>query len=150
MILVNGSNIIDINKSSLRSKIGVVSQKIFLFKGTVLENILLGIKDKDRTDVEAFISKLGLKEYMDRLSNGLDTKLQQNSGLSGGQVQIIAFISAMLSDKDVLILDEPFSNLDIVTKKILVDLINNIKDKIIIIISHDSKVSISESKEIYI
>lgn len=150
MIFVNGSNIIDVNKSSLRSKIGVVSQKIFLFKGTVLENILLGIKDKDRTDVEAFISKLGLKEYMDRLSNGLDTKLQQNSGLSGGQAQIIAFIRAMLSDKDVLILDEPFSNLDIETKKILVDLINNIKDKIIIIISHDSKVSISESKEIYI
>lgn len=86
---------------------------------------------------------------MERLLSGLDTKLQQNSGLSGGQAQIIAFIRAILSDKDVVILDEPFSNLYIETKKILVDLINNIKDKIVIMISHDSKISILESKAIY-
>lgn len=150
MIFINGLNINDINKSVLRSKIGVVSQKIFIFKGTVLDNILLGAKDKGREDVESIVSKLRLKDYMDRLSSGLDTKLQQNSGLSGGQAQIIAFIRAMLNDKDILILDEPFSNLDIETKKILVDLINNIKNKIVIMILHDSKTSILESKEICI
>lgn len=140
-ILLNGGDASGINCDSIRRHFGIVSQSIFLFRGTVLDNILYGQREKGRRDVEGLIRSLGLENYIGRLPKGLDTDISQNtSGISGGQAQIIAFIRAMLSGKDVIILDEPVSNVDAETRNVI---INILKDGtfhgILIVISHQTE-----------
>ena len=137
-ILVNGQNTAAISCDSLRRHIGVVSQNIFLFRGTVLGNILYGQEGKTRQDVESLIDSLGLQEYIGRMAKGLDTEISQNtSGVSGGQAQIIAFIRALLSGKELIILDEPVSNVDAETRDLLLRLLKGRNfDGILIVISH--------------
>lgn len=140
-ILINGIDASGINCDSIRQRIGVVSQNIFLFKGTVLENILYGQENKSRKDVEKTIESLGLHDYIDRLAKGLDTEISQNtSGVSGGQAQIIAFIRACLSRKDVIILDEPISNVDAETRNLILHILKESKfNGILIVISHQTE-----------
>ncbi len=119
----NNRDAATIDHESIRARIGVVSQSIFMFRGTVLDNILYGQTGKSREDVERLITDLKLQGYIDRLSMGLDTQIAQNAaGVSGGQAQVIAFIRAMLSGKDVIILDEPISNVDAETRDLMLNL----------------------------
>ncbi|NFC89543.1 ABC transporter ATP-binding protein, partial [Clostridium botulinum] len=74
-ILYNNLDLVTINKESLRGRIGIVSQNIFLFKGTVLDNILYGQNEKKREDVEKLIIKLNLEPYISRLPKGLDSEI---------------------------------------------------------------------------
>ncbi len=140
-ILYNNIDVTKINNKNLINKIAVVTQNIFLFKGTVLDNILYGQVNKNRDYVEKFIDKLGLKEYFNRLPKGLDTEISQNTiGISGGQAQVLAFARAMISNKDIIILDEPISNVDIETRKIMLEILKSKTiDGILIIISHITK-----------
>ena len=137
-ILINNQDISFLNKKSIRDRIGIVSQNIFLFKGTVLENILYGQTDKTRDDIINVINEYKLSEYINRFDKGLDTEVVQNgSGISGGQAQIIAFLRAIVKRRDLIILDEAIANLDIETKKHILEII---KEKelcnILLIISH--------------
>lgn len=137
-ILYNDIDIKLINNKSLRERIGIVSQSIFLFRGTVLDNILYGQTQKKLEDVEILIKNLGLEEYINRLPKGLDTEITQNtSGVSGGQAQVIAFIRVILFNKDVIILDEPISNVDVETRDLILSILRK-KDfqGILIVVSH--------------
>lgn len=137
-ILCNNIDLSMINTKSLRERIGIVSQSIFLFKGTVLANILYGQTKKKLKDVEELIKKLGLQEYINRLPKGLATEItQNNSGISGGQAQVIAFIRVILSNKDVIILDEPISNVDAETRDLILGILRD-KDfeGTLIVVSH--------------
>ena len=140
-IRVNGEDAAAIHCDSLRSHIGVVSQSIFLFRGTVLSNILYGQEDKTRRDVQDLIDGLGLREYIDRLPKGLDTEINQNtSGVSGGQAQIVAFLRALLSGKELLVLDEPISNVDAETRDLLLCILKEKNfDGILVVISHQTE-----------
>ncbi len=137
-ILFNDKDLSTINNKSLRDRIGIVSQSIFLFRGTVLDNILYGQNQKKREDVELLIKQLNLHTYINRLPNGLDSEISQNTaGVSGGQAQVIAFIRAMLLNKDIVILDEPISNVDVETRDIVLNILKNNEFKgILIVISH--------------
>lgn len=137
-ILFNDKDLSTINNKSLRDRIGIVSQSIFLFRGTVLDNILYGQNQKKREDVELLIKQLNLDSYINRLPNGLDSEISQNTaGVSGGQAQVIAFIRAMLLNKDIVILDEPISNVDVETRDIVLNILKNNEFKgILIVISH--------------
>lgn len=137
-IFINNTDMAIINPDSIRERISIVSQNIFLFRGTVLDNILYGQEEKKREDVEKLISELNLVYYISRLPKGLDTEIIQNSsGISGGQTQVIAFIRAILSEKDIIILDEPISNVDAETRNIILCILKESKfDGILIIISH--------------
>ncbi|WP_411682129.1 ABC transporter ATP-binding protein [Clostridium thailandense] len=137
-ILYNNIDSMEINIKDLRERIGIVCQNIFLFKGTVLDNILYGQTNKKREDVEKIIKELHLQEYMNRLPKGIDTEIIQNTaGVSGGQAQIIAFIRAMVSEKDMLILDEPISNVDAETREVVLNILRNTSfSGILIIVSH--------------
>lgn len=137
-ILYNNLDLATIYKESLRKRIGIVSQNIFLFKGTVLDNILYGQNEKKRKDVEKLIIELNLEHYISRLPKGLDSEIiQNNNGISGGQTQVIAFIRAIISNKDVIILDEPISNVDVETRNIILNILKETNfDGILIIISH--------------
>lgn len=112
----------------------------FLFRGTVLSNILYGHENKTRQDVQSLIDSLGLREYIDRMAKGLDTEISQNtSGVSGGQSQIIAFIRALLDDKDIIILDEPIANVDIETCNLIIQILKDKKyDGVSIVIPHQT------------
>ncbi|BDB03816.1 ABC transporter ATP-binding protein [Clostridium botulinum] len=137
-ILYNNLDLTTINNESLRERIGIVSQNIFLFKGTVLDNILYGQNEKKRKDVEKLIIKLNLEHYISRLPKGLDSEIiENNNGISGGQTQVIAFIRAIISNKDIIILDEPISNVDVETRNIILNILKESNfDGILIIISH--------------
>lgn len=137
-ILINGQDYTNLNKESIREKIGIVSQNIFLFKGTILENILYGNKDETRQDVIDLIKEYKLESYINRFEHGIDTEIIQNgTSISGGQAQIVAFLRAMIGRKDLIILDEATSSLDIGTRNIILNTLTEIeKNKILIIISH--------------
>ncbi|EGD47429.1 ABC transporter transmembrane region [Ruminiclostridium papyrosolvens DSM 2782] len=137
-ILFNDKDLSTINNKSLRDRIGIVSQSIFLFRGTVLDNILYGQNQKKREDVELLIKQLNLDSYIKRLPNGLDSEISQNTaGVSGGQAQVIAFVRAMLLNKDIVILDEPISNVDVETRDIVLNILKNNEFKgILIVVSH--------------
>lgn len=140
-ITVNGLDTALVNCDSLRQRIGIVSQNIFLFRGTVLDNILYGQDKKNRQDAQSLINDLDLQDYISRLPNGLDTEISQStSGVSGGQAQIIAFIRALLSQKDVIILDEPISNVDAETRNLILRILDKrAYDGILIVISHQTE-----------
>ena len=138
---INGSDASRINRDSLRQRMGIVSQSIFLFRGTVLDNILQGQEGQERETVESLICELGLQDYIGRMAKGLDTVIFQNSsGVSGGQAQIIAFIRAMLSQRDLLILDEPIANVDEETRNLIINILRKINYAgILIVISHQTE-----------
>lgn len=140
-ILINGKEMKKLNIDEFRKHIGIVSQNIFLFSGSVLDNILYGQEDGKREEVENLIKKLNLKTYIDKLPKGLDTEIiENNNGISGGQKQVIAFIRAVLSKKDVIILDEPIANIDIETRKIILEILKErFEHNILIIVSHFSE-----------
>ncbi|AWI06484.1 ABC transporter ATP-binding protein [Clostridium drakei] len=137
-IFINDKKYSLIDKRSIRSKIGVVSQNVFLFRGSILDNILYGQTNKSKEDVVSLIKKYNLEKYIQGFENGLETEINQNGiGISGGQTQIIAFLRATIAKKDVIILDEGTSNMDTETRKIILKILSE-RDicNILMIISH--------------
>ncbi|MUG45461.1 ABC transporter ATP-binding protein [Paenibacillus woosongensis] len=132
-------SLLDIN--SIRKRIGIVSQSIFLFKGTVADNILFGQTGKTIDDVIATAQKYNLMGYLEKLPKGLNTEISQNGfGVSGGQTQVIAFLRAVLVHRDLIILDEATSNLDIDTKDLIAGILNAEQlCHILIVISHQAE-----------
>lgn len=92
-ILINGKEMEKLNIDEFRKHIGIVSQNIFLFSGSVLDNILYGQEDGKREEVENLIRKLNLKTYIDKLPNGLDTEiLENNNGISGDKSKLLLLL----------------------------------------------------------
>ncbi|AKA72377.1 ABC transporter ATP-binding protein [Clostridium scatologenes] len=137
-IFINDKKYSLIDKRSIRSKIGVVSQNVFLFRGSILDNILYGQTNKSKEDVVSLIKKYNLEKYIQGFENGMETEINQNGvGISGGQTQIIAFLRATIAKKDIIILDEGTSNMDTETRKIILKILSE-RDicNILMIISH--------------
>lgn len=137
-ILFNDIRYSEISKTEIRERIGIVSQNIFLFKGSVAENILFGAKEKTEIDINNLIKKFKLDDYISSLPERLHTNIIQDGlGVSGGQAQIIAFLRAVIGEKDILILDEATSNMDRETSRKIVNILGENKlCKIIFVISH--------------
>lgn len=140
-----------IRKESLREKISIVSQDSAIFKGTVKENILYGCSEDKAAKLDILIMKFSLTEYLNSFSNGLETQIsQQSANISGGQSQFVSFMRAILMEKEILVLDEPTSNLDKNVKKIVADIIcDNSIASIIILISHDNFLDKHEISDIF-
>lgn len=123
----------------IRRRIGYVPQVPVLFNRSIIENILYGNTKVTRHQVEQVLDEMGLlKEFM-KHNDGLDTKVGKNgSVLSGGQRQLVWCLRVMLSNPEVLILDEPTSSIDEKSKKILRALLERfMKDKTVIMVTHD-------------
>ena len=112
-ITLDGRDIRDIKIKSLRENIGVVQQDVYLFSGTVLENIAYGAENADRDSIVKAAELAGADEFIRSLPDGYDTYVgERGVKLSGGQKQRISIARVFLKNPPVLILDEATSALD--------------------------------------
>ena len=118
-----------------------ISQEIDLFDLTVKENLCLGKEISDKKLME-ILMEAGLQDWVEKLENGLETVVgERGLKLSVGQKQRLNLIRGILLDKDIYILDEPTSNLDKETEKLIVDLIGKyLSSKTVIIVTHREEI----------
>ena len=116
-ITIGGVDINDVLSSTLREQIAVVQQDVFLFSGTIRENIAYGSPDKTEEDIIHAAKQANIHEYIMSLPNGYDTEVgERGVKLSGGQKQRVSIARAFLKNPAVLILDEATSALDNMTE----------------------------------
>ena len=119
-ILLDGKNIKDITLRSLRSNIGVVAQDVYLFSGTIRDNLIYGKADATEEEIIEASKKAGAHEFITALPNGYDTYVgERGVKLSGGQKQRISIARVFLKDPPVLLLDEATSALDNESEKLV-------------------------------
>ena len=112
-IFLDGQDIRTVTLKSLRSAIGIVQQDVYLFSGTVAENIAYGRPGASRADIEQAARLAGAHEFIEKLQNGYDTYVgERGVKLSGGQKQRVSIARVFLKNPPVLILDEATSALD--------------------------------------
>ena len=112
-ILLDGRSIADLSLGELRSAIGVVDQDVYLFSGTIRENILYGKPDADEDALVEAAKLADAHEFISRLPQGYDTEVRERGvRLSGGQKQRISIARVFLKNPPVLVLDEATSALD--------------------------------------
>ncbi|MFC3040556.1 ABC transporter ATP-binding protein [Virgibacillus xinjiangensis] len=116
-ISLDGIDIKDISRSSLRRHMAFVLQDAFLFHATIRENIRYGKLDATDTEVEQAAKDANAHDFISRLPNGYDTVLDQTgSGISQGQKQLLTIARALLAEPTILVLDEATSNIDTITE----------------------------------
>jgi subfamily B ATP-binding cassette protein HlyB/CyaB len=137
-ILIDGHDLRQVSISSLRSQIGVVPQEIFLFSGTIRENIAFGYVDAPLEEVVGAAMLAGAHEFISELPLGYETKIgERGQSLSGGQRQRIAIARALFKKPRILIFDEATSALDTESEGAIQKNLNEIlKDRTTLIIAH--------------
>ena len=112
-IRIDGQDVRDWKLASLRNAIGLVQQDVYLFAGTVRDNILYGRPDATDSEVVAAAKQANIHEFINSLENGYDTYVgERGVRLSGGQKQRISIARVFLKNPAILILDEATSALD--------------------------------------
>jgi ABC-type multidrug transport system fused ATPase/permease subunit len=124
-----------------QDKISYIYQNSILFHGTILDNIVFGIKDKKNINydkIDQIITQVGIKSLLKKLPKGLNSQIgESGSFLSGGQKQKIILARNLYKHSDIIVIDEGTSALDNTSEKIIMNhFINKIEDKTIIIVSH--------------
>jgi ATP-binding cassette subfamily B protein len=138
-------------RSSIRSRIAVVPQKIDLMSGTIVENIALGEFEPDMQRIINICAKAGVIDFIQSLPEGFETRLAENGrDLSGGQRQRLAIARALYMDAPIYLFDEPTAALDEISEKRFLNILEELRDlgKIVILVSHDSRL-ISFADRIY-
>lgn len=165
-ILINGHNIQDIKIEQLRKRTAYISQKVFLFSGTIKENLEFALEKSLAAKVKigkTIIEKTGMEELMkiaemtktnEFIMNsplGYETMLEEDgTNLSGGQRQRLAITRALLKKPDILIMDEATSNLDSITEKAIESTIEQITENVTTIIIAHRLSTIKSCDRIYV
>jgi subfamily B ATP-binding cassette protein MsbA len=134
---INGADIRSLDLADLRGRIGVVTQRVYIFNDTVAANVAYGRK-ADRQRVEDALLNAGAWSFVETMDHGIDTVLAEfGANLSGGQRQRLAIARAIYRDPDVLILDEATSALDNRSEALIQRALTEIiRDRITFIIAH--------------
>lgn len=137
-ITLDGTDIRDITRTSLRSQFSMVLQDTWLFHGTVFENIAYGRDNAAREDVESAAKAAEIHNYIMSLPDGYDTVISDNGiNISKGQKQLLTIARAMLSPSKMLILDEATSNVDTATEQKILKAMNRLtQGKTCFVIAH--------------
>ncbi|SOC41062.1 ATP-binding cassette subfamily B protein [Salinicoccus kekensis] len=137
-IKIDGTDIRDYTLSSLRQNIGTVQQDVFLFSGTLRDNVAYGRPDATDAEVYAALEKAQLKSLVDGYSRGLDTVVgERGVKLSGGQKQRISIARMFLKNPPILILDEATSALDTATELEIQKALNRLSEgRTTLVIAH--------------
>ncbi len=119
-ILIDGHDIRDVELTSLRTQMGIMTQDNYIFSGTIRENIMYGKLDASEEEMLEASRAVHADDFIRNLENGYDTKLTARGGeLSNGQRQLVAFARTMLSNPRILILDEATSSIDTKTEMLV-------------------------------
>ena len=150
-ILIDRKNINEFKLESLRKKIGVILQDVFLFADTIYNNITLFNNEISIKDVEKAAKDLEIHDFIMSLPGGYDFNVsERGSTLSAGQKQLIAFLRVLVNNPDILILDEATSSIDSYSEDLIKNATNKItKGKTSIIIAHRLSTVESADKIIY-
>ena len=137
-VLIDGRDVRDVTLASLRRQVSVVLQDVFLFNGSVRDNILFGRPDADPGAVEEAARVANAAEFIEALPDGYDTLIgERGIRLSGGQKQRISIARAVLKDAPVLILDEATSSVDPQTERLIRQALERLmKGRTTLIIAH--------------
>ena len=137
-VCLDGIDVRDVTLESLRKAIGVVQQDVYLFSGTVYENIAYGCPDATKEQVREAARLAGAEEFIDALPQGYDTYVgERGVKLSGGQKQRISIARVFLKDPPVLILDEATSALDNESERLVQESLERLaKGRTTIIVAH--------------
>ena len=123
--------------SDLRQRVGLVTQEVQLFQGSLRDNLTLFEKTIDDESIITALRTLGLEAWYRALPNGLDTEIRSGGGLSAGEGQLLALTRVFLKDPGLVILDEASSRLDPATEGLLEGAITQLlKNRTVIIIAH--------------
>jgi ATP-binding cassette subfamily B multidrug efflux pump len=137
-ILLDGKDLLDITRGSLRKSFAMVLQDTWLFDGTVTENIAYGSEHATLEDVQRVARKAKIHHFIEQLPKGYDTMIRENgSNISKGQKQLLTIARAMLQNAQMLILDEATSNVDTQTELLIQDaMVELMRGKTCFIIAH--------------
>ena len=119
-ILLDGINILDLSKKSIRKHIGQMLQDVFLFEGTVYDNLTFGNTNISISDVNKALEYVGAKHIINKLPNGLNTMIyERGNNFSQGEKQLLSFARVLLYKPKVMFLDEATANIDSETEIII-------------------------------
>ncbi|WP_031556954.1 ABC transporter ATP-binding protein [Lachnospira multipara] len=137
-IKIDGKDVRDVTLKSLRSNIGIVQQDVYLFSGTIYENILYGRPDATREEVIEAAKNANAHEFIMAMPDGYDTDIgQRGVKLSGGQKQRISIARVFLKNPAILIFDEATSALDNESEKVVQDSLESLAaNRTTIVIAH--------------
>lgn len=117
-ILIDGVDIREMRQADLRQKIAIVLQEVFLFYGTVTDNVRLGDRTIPEDRVRRVCEETGFDEYVAQMPKGYDSGIKERGAtLSTGQKQLLSFARALAFDPEILILDEATANVDTATEE---------------------------------
>jgi ATP-binding cassette subfamily B protein len=138
VVSIDNRDLLDIDTPTLRAHIGYVPQDIYLFAGTIAENIALHDPTAPMDDIVSAAEKAGADEFINNMPERYNTKLsERGSTLSGGERQRLVLARALLGKPDIIILDEATSNLDSVSERTIHQIIEKLRGSITtIIIAH--------------
>ncbi len=137
-VLFDDTDIKNVSLKSLRDNISIVLQDVFLFNGTIAENIAYGYENMSMEEITKAAKTAHAHEFIEQLEDGYNTYIgERGIKLSGGQKQRISIARAVLRNKPILILDEATASIDVETEKHIHEAIDEvIKDRTTIIIAH--------------
>ena len=149
-ILIGGKDITKIRIKDIRKNISYISQTPYILEDTLKNNIILGDENITDEQIKTVAKEIGFESTLNKFKDGLDEKISK-SKLSYGQLQMIAFLRAILHKANIYIFDEPTSNIDLKTEDRIQKLIDRItKESTVIIIAHRKSTIENSDKIIYL
>ena len=148
--MIDKNELKDLNLTDFYENVTYVSQEAPIFDGTLKENLIFD-KEIKETEIKKVLKLVSLNKFYERLENGLNTELgEKGIRMSGGERQRVALARLFFDNSKIIILDEATSAMDNLTeKKVMENIVKNLKDKTIIIIAHRLE-TIKDVDEIYV